>query len=226
MFDLLQEIAKNVIEGRADKNAPFPSERATEPGVKELTQKAVNEGIRPQEILDSGLLGGMHVVGVKFRNGDLFIPEVLLCGQALKVGLDVLKPIIVNGGLKPFAKIVIGTVKGDLHDIGKNLVSMMLQGAGFDVIDLGTDVPKEKFVETVRREKPQILGMSSLLTTTMPGLKNVIEAMDKEGLRNQTKVMVGGAPVTESYAGQIGANGYAPDAVSAVVKAKEILEIE
>ena len=223
MPDLLQDITRTVIEGRADMNSLFPSEKIGEPGVKELTQKAIKEGINLQEILDSGLLAGMNVVGVKFRGGELFIPEVMLCGQALKAGIDVLKPIIVESGLKSLAKFVIGTVQGDLHDIGKNLVSMMLQGAGFEVVDLGIDVPREKFVEVVRQEKPQMLGTSSLLSSTMPEMRKIIEILEEEGLRDQVKVMVGGAPVRESYAEQIGADGYAPDAISAVVKAKELM---
>jgi|TARA_Y100000031_G_C8222521_1_gene386665 5-methyltetrahydrofolate--homocysteine methyltransferase len=225
MPDLLQEIAGKVISGRADKNSPFPSEKVGEPGVKELTQKAIKEGIDLQEILNSGLLAGMNVVGARFKDGELFIPEVLVCGQALKAGMDVLKPIIVKSGLEPLAKFVIGTVKGDLHDIGKSLVSMMLQGAGFEVVDLGIDVPKEKFVAVVRQEKPQVLGISSLLTSTIPEMRQVIEILEEEGLRGQVKVMVGGAPVTDSYAAQIGADGYAPDAISAVVKAKELLSL-
>jgi 5-methyltetrahydrofolate--homocysteine methyltransferase len=223
MYDFLQEIARNVIEGRADKNSLFPSEKVGEPGVKELTQKAIEEGMDLQRILDSGLLAGMDVAGARFKDGELFIPEVLLCGQALKAGMDVLKPMIVQSGLKPFAKFVIGTVKGDLHDIGKNLVSMLLQGAGFEVIDLGIDVPKEDFVEALKREKPLMLGTSSLLSNTMPEMRQVIEILEEEGLRDQVKVMVGGAPVTDSYAEKIGADGYAPDAISAVLKAKELL---
>jgi 5-methyltetrahydrofolate--homocysteine methyltransferase len=226
MMDILHEIERNVIEGRADKNSPFSSDKVGEPGIKELTQQAINKGIDPQEILNSGLLAGMNIVGDKFKKCELFIPEVLLCGQALKAGMDVVKPIMVKSGLKPFAKFVIGTVKGDLHDIGKSLVSMMLQGAGFEVIDLGTDVSKEKFTEVVKQEKPQILGTSSLLTSTMPEIRYVIDTLEEEGLRNKIKVMIGGAPVTESYAEQIGADGYAPDAISTVVRAKELLGLD
>jgi 5-methyltetrahydrofolate--homocysteine methyltransferase len=223
MHDLLQEIVNNVIEGRVDNNSPFPYEKVGEPGVKELTQKAINEGIDLQIILNSGLLAGIHVAGARFKEGELFIPEIMLCGQALKAGMEVLKPMIIKSGLKPLAKFVIGTVKGDLHDIGKNLVSMLLQGAGFEVIDLGIDVAKEEFVKALKREKPPILGTSSLLSSTMPEMKQVIEMIEEEGLRDQIKVMVGGAPVTDSYAEKIGADGYAPDAISAVATAKELL---
>lgn len=223
MADLMQEISKNVIEARADKNSPFVKERVGQPGVKELTQQAIDEGIDIQEILNKGLLAGMDVVGVRFKTGEFFIPEVIISAQALKAGTDLLRPLLVKSGLKPISKVVIGTVKGDLHDVGKNLVAMMLEGARFDIINLGTDVPKEKFIEVVKQEKAQILGMSSLLTSTMVEMRPVLEALEKEGLRDQVKTMVGGAPVTQSFADQIGADGYAVDAISAAAKAKELL---
>lgn len=223
MADLMQEIVKNVIEGKPDKDSPLVPERMGEPGVKELTQQAIDEGRDVQEILDQGLLAGMGIVGVRFKAGDVFIPEVLISGQALKAGMNILKPLIVKRGIGVMSKVVIGTVKGDLHDLGKSLVSMMLEGVGFEVIDLGIDVPAEKFIEAVKQEKPQILGMSSLLTSTMPELLFVIETLKEEGLRDQVRIMVGGAPVTQSFADEIGADGYGADVISAVDKAKVLL---
>lgn len=191
--------------------------------VEVATRKALNEGMSPKEILDKGLIAGMDVVGRDFKAGDLFIPEVLLCARAMHAGLEVLRPLLAESGVKSQGKVVIGTVAGDLHDIGKNLVSMMFQGAGFEVIDLGVDVSPEKFVETVRAENADLVGMSALLTTTMPSMKNVVDALTEVGLRDKVKVIIGGAPVTAEFANDIGADGFASDAGAAVDTARELL---
>jgi 5-methyltetrahydrofolate--homocysteine methyltransferase len=225
MTDLMQEIAAAVIDGRADRNSSGIKGQVGGPGVKELTQTAIDKGKNIREILNKGLLAGVDVVGEGFKAGDLFMPEVILCAQALRAGMDLLRPLIIKGGMKPIGKFVIGTVKGDIHDVGKSLVVMMLEGAGFEVIDLGIDVSKEKFIEVVKREKPEILGMSSLLTSTMGEMIPVINTLEKEGLRHLVKTMIGGAPVTQSFADQVGADGYAVDAMSAVAKAKELLGV-
>jgi 5-methyltetrahydrofolate--homocysteine methyltransferase len=177
----------------------------------------------PKEILDDGLIAGMDVVGKDFKAGDLFIPEVLLSARAMHAGLDILRPLLAETGVPSQGKLVIGTVAGDLHDIGKNLVSMMFQGAGFEVLDLGTDVPPENFVEAVRSENPDVIGMSALLTTTMPAMKTTIDALGKAGIRDQVCVLIGGAPVTEEYAREIGADSFAPDAASAVDVARQYI---
>ena len=188
-----------------------------------LVTQALEEGISPEEILNDGLLKGMSEVGVKFKNNQVYVPEVLIAARALNKGLEVLKPRLVEAGTKPIGKVVIGTVQGDLHDIGKNLVSMMMVGAGLEVVDLGVDVSAEKFVAAVREHRPNIVAMSALLTTTMPHQGAVIEALKAEGLRDQVKVMVGGAPVTDSFAKQIGAVAYTPDAATAAEKARELV---
>jgi len=191
--------------------------------VEAATRKAIDDGMSPKEILDDGLIAGMDVVGRDFKAGDLFIPEVLLCARAMHAGMEILRPLLAESGVPAQGKLVIGTVAGDLHDIGKNLVSMMFQGAGFEVIDLGTDVPPEKFVETVRAENADLVGMSALLTTTMPSMKATIDAFIQAGLRNKVKVLIGGAPVTAEYSEDIGADGFAPDAGAAVDAARELL---
>ena len=208
----LQQIYERVIGGDA-------------PGVKELVQQAVDEGVPPSEIISHYLIPAMTEVGARFERGEFYIPEMLIAARAMKTGLSVLKPLLVEGELETAGQVVIGTVKGDLHDIGKNLVCMMLEGAGFEVTDLGVNVDPEKFVKAVREHKPDIAGMSALLTTTMPAMKSTIEALVEAGLRDKVKVLVGGAPLTQAYADQIGADGYAPDAASAVRKAKELLGI-
>ena len=187
-----------------------------------LVQQALEAKIPPGRILSDGLVAGMDIVGDKFRRDELFMPEVLISARAMQAGMDVLRPKLIEAGAKMAGKIVAGTVKGDLHDIGKNLVSMLMEGAGFQVIDLGIDVPSEKFVEAVRIQRPNLLGLSALLTTTMPRMKEVIESLVEAGLRKSVKVMVGGAPVTEKFARDIGADGYAPDAASAVERAREL----
>ena len=194
--------------------------------VAAATRKAIDAGMLPKEILDDGLIGGMNVVGRDFKAGDLFIPEVLLCARAMHAGLEILRPLLAESGVPPQGKLVIGTVDGDLHDIGKNLVSMMFQGAGFEVVDLGVDVSPGKFVETVLAENADLVGMSALLTTTMLSMKSTIEALSQAGLRDKVKILIGGAPVTAKYAQDIGADGFAPDAGAAVEIARSLLAKE
>jgi 5-methyltetrahydrofolate--homocysteine methyltransferase len=207
---VFEQIADEVQKGHADP-------------VGELTRKALSQDISAEEVMNKGLVSGMEIVSEKFKNNEIFIPEVLISARAMNAGLAILKPLLVESRVQPKGRVVIGTVKGDLHDIGKNIVAMLLQGAGFDVIDLGADVPKEKFLEFVKKEKADILGMSALLTTTMLYMKETIEALKEEGIRQDVKVIIGGAPVTESYASQIEADGYAPDAASAADLSKRLL---
>jgi 5-methyltetrahydrofolate--homocysteine methyltransferase len=197
--------------------------RGDAPAVEKLTQAAVDAGTDPKEILDGGLIAGMQVVGERFKNNEIYVPEVLIAARAMTAGMKVLEPQLVKAGIKPVGTIAMGTVRGDLHDIGKNLVAMMMRGNGFKVVDLGIDVTPEKFVETVKNEGVSLIGMSALLTTTMPSMKATIDQIQKEGLGDKVKVMIGGAPVTQRYADEIGADGYAPDAASAVDKAKALL---
>jgi 5-methyltetrahydrofolate--homocysteine methyltransferase len=187
----------------------------------EITKKAIKEGSAAKDILDNGLIAGMDVVGDRFKKNEIYIPEVLISARAMKTAMAVLEPELVKAGVEPVGKLLIGTVQGDLHDIGKNLVAMMLKGAGFEVIDLGVDVEPEKFVAQVKAAKAQLIGMSALLTTTMPGMERTIKAVKEAGI--PVKVMIGGAPVTQDYADRIGADGYAPDAASAVDLAKSLV---
>ncbi len=207
MSNIIEQMLKDLYEGNAE-------------AVKAGVEKALAEGTSAQDILDQGLLAGMDVVGRDFKSGDLYIPEVLLCARAMHAGLDVLKPLLAESrggaGRAVLGKLVIGTVQGDMHDIGKNLVSMMLEGAGFEVTDLGIDTAPEKFVEAVRTLQPKIVGMAAMLTTTMPVMRAVIEALAEAGLRDKVQVLVGGAPVTSAFARQIGADAFAPDAATAV----------
>ena len=207
---IFEEIADEVQKGNSDS-------------VEELTKKALSEDISAEDILNNGLVAGMSIVSEKFKNNEIFIPEVLISAKSMYSGLGIIKPLLAESNIKSKGKVVIGTVKGDLHDIGKNIVAMLLQGAGFDVVDLGADVPKEKFLEFVKKEDADILGMSALLTTTMIYMKETIEMLKNAGLRQDVKVIIGGAPVTESYAAQIDADGYAPDAASAVDLTKKLL---
>jgi 5-methyltetrahydrofolate--homocysteine methyltransferase len=191
--------------------------------VKKLTQDMLEEGESPEVILNQGLIPAMEQIGARFKKGDIYIPEVLIAARAMHAGMAILKPILSKSNSPMAGKIVIGTVKGDLHDIGKNLVIMMLEGGGFEVVDLGVDVPVEKFLRAVNEHHPQVVAMSALLTTTVMEMKNTIQAIEWAGLRNQVKTIVGGAPVTEKFARDIGADGYAPDAASAVDKVKELI---
>jgi 5-methyltetrahydrofolate--homocysteine methyltransferase len=203
MADILQKIATNLYEGEDQE-------------VAALVQQALDEGVDAAEILQGGLIAGMDEVGRDFKAGDLFVPEVLIAARAMHAGMAVLRPLLAEGDVPSAGKYVIGTVKGDLHDIGKNLVRMMLEGAGFEMVDLGTDVESQAFVDAVSEHRPQLLGMSALLTTTMVQMKTTIEALEEAGLRDSVKIMVGGAPVTDAFAQEIGADAYAADAASAV----------
>ena len=193
--------------------------------VEALTRKALDDKVPIKEILENGLITGMDAVGKKFKANDIFVPEVLLSAKAMQQGLKILEPFLAGAGIKPIARVVIGTVKGDLHDIGKNLVSMMFRGAGFEVLDYGIDVPPEKFVNAAK-EGAQIVAMSSLLTTSMPSMKKTIDVLKAAGVLSNVKTIIGGAPVTQEYADEIGADGFAPDAASAVDKVKELLRVK
>lgn len=183
--------------------------------VKALVQQAIDEGVPAHEILEKGLVDGMNVIGEKFKNNEVFVPEVLVAARAMNMGASLLKPLLAAEGVKATGKVCIGTVKGDLHDIGKNLVKMMLEGKGLEVIDLGTDVAPETFINTARDEHCQLICCSALLTTTMGAMADVVEAAKEAGIRDQVKIMVGGAPVTEAFCKQIGADAYTPDAATA-----------
>ncbi|HBM80952.1 MAG TPA: cobalamin-binding protein [Clostridiaceae bacterium] len=208
-MEILNEISEKLQAGSAPK-------------VRELVTKALNDGISAKEILGA-LIDGMNVIGIKFKNNEVYVPEVLIAARAMNAGLTILRPILSETGVKPVGKAIIGTVAGDLHDIGKNLVRMMLVGAGLEVIDLGVDVSPDKFVQAVKENNPDIVCMSALLTTTMPGMKKTIDALGKEGLRDRVTVMIGGAPVTFNYAKEIGADIYEPDAASAAQTARKVV---
>ena len=190
--------------------------------VKALVQQAIDEGIPAHEILGKGLVAGMNVIGEKFKNNEVFVPEVLVAARAMNMGASLLKPLLAAEGVKATGKVCIGTVKGDLHDIGKNLVKMMLEGKGLEVIDLGTDVAPETFINTARDEHCQLICCSALLTTTMGAMADVVEAAKDAGIRDQVKIMVGGAPVTEAFCKQIGADAYTPDAATAAEVAVQL----
>ncbi|MHB1406962.1 MAG: cobalamin B12-binding domain-containing protein [Desulfitobacteriaceae bacterium] len=190
--------------------------------VKTLTQKMIDDKVDPVSIINDGLMPGMNVVGVRFKAGDMFVPEVMMSAKAMAAGIELVKPLIAESNMPTAGKVVIGTVKGDLHDIGKKLVNMMLESAGFQIVDLGVDIAPAKFVEAVKEHKPQVIGMSALLTTTMLSMKDTIDALKEEGLRDSVKIIIGGAPVTQSFAEQIGADGYAPDAAAATDLCKQL----
>lgn len=208
---IIEEISEFLQKGRA-KN------------VKKLVEQALSEGIDAKEILNEGLLSGMMIVGGKFKRNEVFVPEVLVAARAMNAGVAILEPYLVEAGNEPIGKAVIGTVKGDLHDIGKNLVGMMLKAAGFEVIDLGTDVSAEAFVDKAEEVGADVIGMSALLTTTMPNMKTVVDVLQERGIREKYVVMIGGAPVTDSFAAQIGADFYTADATSAAETAKAAVE--
>jgi 5-methyltetrahydrofolate--homocysteine methyltransferase len=210
MADVLQDIATNLYNGDDQK-------------VAQLVQQALDEGMAPGEVLNGGLIAGMDEVGKDFKAGELFVPEVLIAARAMHAGMGILRPLLAEADVPTAGRFIIGTVKGDLHDIGKNLVKMMLEGAGFETIDLGTDAGPDDYVNAVREHQPQLLGMSALLTTTMINMRSTIEALEEAGLRDSVKIMIGGAPVTAAYANEIGADGYAPDAASAVDIARELV---
>ncbi len=209
MEDTLKALYDAVMEGQRDI-------------ARESVVKALADGVAPGEILDA-MIGAMGEVGRLFEEGEYFVPEMLIAARAMKTGMDILKPELVDADIQPAGKIVAGTVKGDLHDIGKNLVCMMLEGAGFQVVDLGSDVSPEAFVNAVNEHHPDFIAMSALLTTTMPNMQTTIEALKAAGVRDQVKVLIGGAPITDAYAEKIGADGYAPDASRAVKLAKALV---
>jgi len=202
-MELLKEMAVTVENGRQNE-------------VKSLVDKAIGEGIAAGDILNNGLVAGMNSIGIRFKNNEVFVPEVLMAARAMKAGLEIIKPILVRDKVPSKGTVVMGTVLGDLHDIGKNIVCYMLQGAGYDVIDIGIDLPKEKFIDAARSHGAQVIALSALLTTTMAYMKDVVEAVRSSDLAGTVRVIVGGAPVTQDFANEIGANGYAPDASTAV----------
>lgn len=192
-------------------------------GAQTLTQRMVGDGNDPLEIINQGLMAGMNVVGVRFKAGDMYVPEVMMSAKAMSKGIEVVKPLIADKDMPTAGKVLVGTVKGDLHDIGKNLVLMMMESAGFEIIDLGVDIDAEAFVKAVKEHKPQVIGMSALLTTTMLSMKDTIEALKEEGLRDSVKIIVGGAPISQGFADEIGADGYAPDAAAATDLCKRLI---
>ena len=210
MDQKLKDMSEGLIKGQA-------------PLVKELVQICLSNGVAPQEILSEGLIAGMNVIGKRFKKDEIFLPEVMIAARAMHAGLDILDPILSKGNVQPRGIVVLGTVRGDLHDIGKNLVSIMFRGAGFKVIDLGIDVPDENFVKAVKENHPDILALSALLTMTLPMMKTTIEVVEAAGLQDKVAIMVGGAPVTQGFADQIGAHAYAPDAATALDKAFELM---
>jgi 5-methyltetrahydrofolate--homocysteine methyltransferase len=205
---LLDDLRQSVIDGNA-------------PGTASLVKQALDAKMPPEKILNEGLISAMAEVGRLFEAGEYFVPEMLVAARAMKGGLELLRPALAAANVQAVGKVVIGTVQGDLHDIGKNLVAIMLEGAGFEIVDLGNDVSPQKFVDAVNTHKPHLVGLSALLTTTMPKMKTTVEALNAAGVRAQVKVMIGGAPVTDKYAQEIGADIYAPDASSAAVRAKQ-----
>lgn len=208
-MDILKQISEN-LRGGNDKK------------VLEFTKLAIEQKIPPKDILDNGLIAGMDTVGKLFKAHEIFLPDVLLAAKAMYSGMDELKPILIREGIPTIGKVVIGTIQGDLHDIGKNLVGIMLKGAGFEVIDLGNDVSPEKFVETAKKKNAKVIGMSALLTTTMQGMRKVIDLLNERGLSGEIKTIIGGAPVSEEFAREIGADAYGYDAASAVDRVKKL----
>ncbi len=206
-------LAEGVIKGEIER-------------VADLTRKAVDEGTDPMDIINKGLMSGMNVVGERFKAGEMFVPEVLMSAKAMTAGMEIVKPLIVGEGLPSKGRVILGTVKGDLHDIGKKLVGMIMESAGIEVIDLGTDVAPEDFAASIKEKEPDVIGMSALLTTTMLSMKDTIEVLEEEGIRDKVKVIVGGAPVTKDFADEIGADGWAPDAVSAKDLVLELMGIK
>ena len=210
MSELLGKMAESLIAGNIDE-------------VVNLTKEALDEGAAPSDVLDQGLLAGMDVVGQRFKAEEMFIPEVLRCAKCMHGAMEILRPLLAESGAESIGTLVIGTVKGDLHDIGKNLVGMMFEGAGFEVVDLGIDKEPQEFVDAIKEHKAKLIGMSALLTTTMPKIGETINAINEAGIRDQVKILVGGAPITAAFAEEIGADGYASNAASAVDKGKELV---
>jgi len=212
MSEILEQISTAVIEGDLGE-------------IVDLTEDALDEDLSAQEILDSGLMAGMDYVGVEFKAGNMFVPEVLRSAKTMQNAMDILKPLLAESGVKMVGKVMLCTVKGDLHDIGKNLVGMMCEGAGFEVEDIGKNIAPDEFVEAVKKFTPDVVGMSALLTTTMRTMGHTIKALEEAGLRDKVKVMIGGAPVTQAFADQIGADGYASNAASAADLAKQFVGV-
>ena len=210
MSEILDQISTAIIEGDLDE-------------IEDLTEDALDDEISAEDILNKGLMPGMDHVGVEFRAGNLFVPEVLRSARTMQGSMDIIKPLLAERGIKMVGKVLLGTVKGDLHDIGKNLVGMMCEGAGFEVEDIGKDVEPEAFVEAVRKLEPDIVGMSALLTTTMRTMESTVKELEEAGVRDKVKIMIGGAPVTQAFSDQIGADGYAPDAAAAADLAKKLV---
>ncbi len=210
-MDVLKQISEALQKGRAKE-------------VKELVQEALANELSAQTILNDGLLSGMNVIGVQFKNNEVYVPDVLIAARAMKAGTEILKPLLVAGGIKAKGRVIIGTVKGDLHDIGKNLVAMMMEGQGLEVFDAGTDVPAERFIALAQEHDAQIIACSALLTTTMNEMKAVVEAAQEAGIRDQVTIMVGGAPVNDTFAKTIGADIYSPDAATAAEEATAALK--
>jgi 5-methyltetrahydrofolate--homocysteine methyltransferase len=210
MSEILSKMSEAIIEGNVDD-------------MVDLTEEALEDGIPAQDVLDKGLMAGMDYVGAEFKAGNMFVPEVLRSAKAMQTAMDILKPELAKSGARRTGKVLLGTVKGDMHDIGKNLVGMMCEGAGFEVKDIGKDIDPDAFVQAVRDFKPDIVGMSALLTTTMRAMGHTVTALEEAGLRDQVKVMVGGAPVTGAWASEIGADGYSEDAMGAVELAKRLV---
>ncbi len=209
---VLEEMVQSLIKGDADS-------------VRTLTENALNADVSPEVILNKGLVTGMNVVGDKFKNNEFFIPEVLIAARAMKAGMEKIKPLLAEANVAPRGRVIVGTVKGDLHDIGKNIVGMMLEGAGFDVVNLGTDMTIEMILDEMKKNPVNVIGLSALLTTTMVYMKEVIDGLNNAGLRDDVKVIIGGAPITQKYADEIQADGYAPDAASSVDLVKGLLNI-
>ena len=222
-MSLIDEIKENVIRGHIDINAKYPPDLKESPGVRDLVQKAVDDGLPVSSVLKEGLISGMEVVGKKFSDGEYFVPDMLLSAQAMKSGMQILEPLLKGEDSKKLGTVIIGTVKGDMHDIGKNLVRMMLEGGGFEVIDLGINTPPEKFVEKAREHPEAVIGMSALLTTTMENMRISIKALRDNGLNN--KVIIGGAAASQRFADEIKADGFTRDAAQSVSLVKRLMEI-
>ena len=210
MSDIYEKLATAILEGDAEKSA-------------KLVNRGLKKDLSAKELLDNGLIVGMDEVGVRFKRGDMFVPEVLMSADSMAAGMTILRPILVESGTKMLGKIVMGTVKGDLHDIGKNLVSMMCEGAGFEIINIGFDAEPETFIEAIKEHQPTIVGMSAMLTTTMRAMGHTIKAIEEAGLRDQVKIMVGGAPVDQDFANTIGSDGYGSNAPSGADLAKQLV---
>jgi 5-methyltetrahydrofolate--homocysteine methyltransferase len=210
MSDIFERLSTAVLEGDAEKS-------------HKLVERGLKQGISPKEILDNGLIVGMDEVGARFKRGDMFVPEVLMSADAMAAGMEILRPLLVESGVEMLGKIVMGTVKGDLHDIGKNLVSMLCEGAGFEIVDIGFNADPEKFIDAIKQHQPQIVGMSAMLTTTMRAMGQTIKAIEEAGLRDKVKIMVGGAPVDKDFADVITADGYGSNAPSGADLAKQLV---